>query len=373
MAQGINRATLPDEFYDKTSTRLLIQPEPQYMHGRMLLSAVSMGFERANMDMSLPLPGRDLSDGSGAGDYIGLDQLKFELDDPLAEEAIMVMTDFAPGSETPGHVIRFNRPKFADTTYSLASRRVAVGSTISVVPVNVQSEQVPLIVDRYAGPYDSANSRVAPLSISRFDAERMIHPAAKIAELHFTRDFHKFVDKVAVGLFDAVSSSNIVRPANMTADNDATQVGDFPMDYATLLDAEKVLDDLNIPRFSNGRRICVLTTLQTKQLVRDPEYQRLAQYHTDYNPLFKGTYVGTVGNIDIHKSTTLTQTANSSSIPIQYGQMFGPGMVGVGPAGSPRVVPNVQDNYGEDPIAIWIWYCAFGVLNETFGVSIRTS
>lgn len=369
----ISRATLPDEFYDKTSTRLLITPEPQYMHGRMILSAVSMGFDRANMDMVLPIPGRDLSDGAGAGSYIGLDQLKFDLDDPLAEEAVMVVTDFNAGSDTPGHIIRFNRPKFTDTTYTLASRRVAVGQQISTTPITVQSDQVPLMVDRYAGPYDGTNSRVAPIGISRFDAERMIHPAAKIADLHFTRDFHKFVDKVGVALYDAVSSSNIVRPSNMSTDDSAAQVGDFPMDYATLLDAEKVLDDLHIPRFGNGRRICVLTTLQTKQLVRDPEYQRLAQFHQQYNPLFKGTYVGTVGNIDIHKSTTLTQTANTNSIPIQYGQMFGPGMVGVGPAGSPRVVPNVQDNYGEDPIAIWIWYCAFGVLNETFGVSIRTS
>lgn len=370
---GISRQTLPDEFYDKTSTRLLITPEPQYFHARLILSAISMSFDRMNMDMALPIPGRDLSTGAGSGSYIGLDQLKFDLDDPLSEEAISVMTDFSEGSETPGHIIRFNRPKFTNTTYTMASRRIVPSQQISTTPVDVGSEQVQLMVDRFAGPYDQTNSRVAPLSISRFDSTRMIHPAAKIAELHFTRDFHRFVDTAGVTLYNAVASANVVRPLGMTTDDTSTQAGDFPMDYATLLDAEKVLDDLNVPRFSNGRRIAVLTTLQTKQLVRDPEYQRLAQFHEDYNPLFKGTYVRTVGNIDVHKSTTLTQTNNSNSVPIQYGQMFGPGMVGVGPAGAPRVVPNTQDNYGEDPLAIWIWYCALGVLNETFGVSIHTS
>jgi hypothetical protein len=70
---------------------------------------------------------------------------------------------------------------------------------------------------------------------------------------------------------------------------------------------------------------------------------------------------------------SLSTPANSSSVAVQYGQMFGPGMVGVGPADMPRVVPNTQDNYGENSLAIWLWYCAFGVLDDSFGLSIRTA
>ena len=372
MGNQASRATLPDEFYDVTSTKLLLTPEPQYLHARLIMSAVSTGFEKSNMQMSLPIPGRDIPDGV-TGSYVGLDQLQFELADPLAEEAIMVVTDFSEGSRNPGHVIRFNRPKFTDSTYTLQSRMVATGSAISTSPIAVQSEQTALVVSRIAGPYDNDNSRVAPLSISVFDAQRMLHSAASIHELHFTRDFHKTIDSIGVALFDNVQSTNVIYPDGMTADNDSAVAGDFKMDLATLLLAEKRLDDLGIPRFSNGRRMAVLTTQQKYQLTRDPEYQRQAQFHKDFNPLYKGTYVGTVSNTDIHMSTTLTVTNNSSSVPIHYGQMFGPNMVGVGPAQAPKVVANTQDNYGEDTLAIWLWYCAFGTLDTKFGVSIRTS
>jgi hypothetical protein len=145
------------------------------------------------------------------------------------------------------------------------------------------------------------------------------------------------------------------------------------MDFETLLRAEKVLNDASIPTFKDGKRIAVLTTLQCLQLARDPEFRQSAVFMPDLNPLIQGSYFKTVSKTHIYQSTTLNQTNNSSSVPIQYGQMFGPGMVGVGPASMPRVAPSTNDNYGEDPMAIWLWYCALGVLDDSFGVSIRTS
>jgi hypothetical protein len=236
-----------------------------------------------------------------------------------------------------------------------------------------RSHRVGRVGELRAGPYDSSQSAVAPLGIDRFDASRALHSFATIAELHFTRDFHKTIDSFGVGLFNAVQTANIIYPDGMTADNDALLAGSFPMDYATVAKASRTMDLLNIPYFPNGKRIMVLTVLQCEQLTRDPEFQRLAVFEKDYNPLYRGSYVGSVGQVDILKSTTLTTSSNSSSVAVQYGQMFGPGMVGVGPADMPRVVPNTQDNYGENSLAIWLWYCAFGVLDDSFGLSIRTA
>jgi hypothetical protein len=372
MAFGIQRATLPAEFYDRTSEKLLISPEPQYLHARLILSALSMSLDSmAGANIALPIPGRAIPDVGG--DYRKLQDMQFMLSDPIAEEAIVVVNDFSQEKPAPGHVIRFNRPRFTNTTYTFASREVPAGSTISTTPISVGSDQVELTVKRWAGPYDSTNSRVAPYAVSRFDAERSIHPLAKIADLHFTRDFHRTVDGFGVSLFDTVRSANIVYPTGISAVNDMLAVGSNPMDFETLLRAEKVLNDANIPAFGDGKRIAVLTTLQCLQLARDPEFRQSAVFVPELNPLIQGSYFKTVSKTHIYQSTTLNQTNNSSSVPIQYGQMFGPGMVGVGAAGMPRVASSANDNFGEDPMAIWLWYATFGVLDDSFGVSIRTS
>jgi hypothetical protein len=133
------------------------------------------------------------------------------------------------------------------------------------------------------------------------------------------------------------------------------------------------MDAANIPKFADGMRIMVITPLQQEQLEADPEYQRLARYTPQFNPLFLKSYVNSVGNFHIFTSNTLLTTANTNSVPIQYGQAFGPQMVGMGAQGMPRVVPSTNDNYGETVYAIWIWYAAFQVLDNRFGRSVRSS
>ena len=60
MAFGISRATNPQEFFDVTSSLLLIKPEPQYLHARLILSALAMKLGDGGMDMGLPIDGRDI-------------------------------------------------------------------------------------------------------------------------------------------------------------------------------------------------------------------------------------------------------------------------------------------------------------------------
>lgn len=371
MSLGIARATLPAEFQDVTSKQLLMTPLPQFLHARLIMSAVGQKLNTGSL--ALPLgPTREIN-GGGAS-YMGLTEMQYMLSDEIAKQAIRVQPDFseAARSNGVGHTIRINRPKFASTTYTMASRRLTAGSAISTTPVNAQSEQVPLTVERWGGPYDPAQNAVAPIGINAFDATRAIHSIPAIAELKFQEDFHRTIDSFGVTLFDSVASANIVYAGSMAADNDAKQTDDNPFDYATLLKCQKALDDLNIPTFSNGRRLMILTTKQVQDLMQDDQFQRMSVFN-EYNPLLKGAYVKTCCDFDILKSTTLNQVSNSSSVKVQYGQAFGPGMVGVGPAGMPYVSASTQDNYGQDFLAVWLWFCAFGVLDERFGLSVRSS
>lgn len=371
MSFGIQRATIPAEFQDVVSKQLLMAPIPKFMHARLIMSAV--GQKLNTNSMMLPLgPSRDIQSN---GTYATLEQMQYMLSDDIAKQAVRVQEDFSEAAQRGGvgHTIRINRPVFDATTYTMASRRLQAGATISTVAINAKSEQVPLTVERWAGPYDSTNSRVAPIGINAFDASRAVHSIPAIADLQFQYDFHRTVDSFGVTLFDSVASGNILYAGSMTSNNSSTAVDDNPFDFEMLLRSKKSLDDLSIPTFTNGRRIMVLTTKQGNDLQKDEQYQRLAKVHPQFNPLFIESYLGSCAGFDILTSVTLTQTNNSSSVPIQHGQAFGPGMVGVGPASMPMVIPSTDDNYGQDFKAIWIWFAAFGILDERFGLSLRSS
>lgn len=359
----ITRVSLPEEFFDITSAQLLVQPEPQYFHAQ--LAKASMAAELNVADSSLGLmTGRDIP--SQGGNYPA-NEGRLMLEDGNLSNAIMSIAGLSGQ-----HTIRMNRPKFADTTYTLASRTVTSGSTITTTPIDVQSEQVACTVVRVAGPYDSTNSRVAPFAVDEFDAKRSVHSLAKVVGAQMKRDFDKFLDSVLVAIYDVVPSANIIRPNGFTADDDSKVAGDAPLDLDTLFRAEEQLDTTNIPLFPNGRRVAVLQPRQLRQLKSDQDFARYVEFFRDVNPMF-GSYIGTIGKVDIFKSNTLTSKNNSSTVSIKYGQMFGPSMVGMGIGGVPRVLAASDDNYGLQAKVIWEFQFGLVSLDDRFGCSIRTS
>jgi hypothetical protein len=365
---SFSRATIPAEFLDVTSAELLLPAEPEYFHANVILNAAKVKLDFGG-SWGLPIPGRQLS-GGGAG-YAQLDEMLQKLvglPDAVYGDAIMVTPEWM--KKGVGHTIRFNRPNFDDSTYTKASRRVPTGATINQNPITVGSDQATITVERLAGPYSNANSQVQPYGLERFDFDRSIHDPNAIKDLHISRDFRKTIDTVGVQLFD---QGTAIYPTGMSADNDSLTAGDFPMSYEFLTRVILSLVTGNVPRFRNGRWMCVVTPLQMQQLSVDSQYLKLARYREDVNPIFKDNYRGTVGALDLFESNTLTVTNNSSSVPIQYGQAFGPKSVGWGMTEMPRVASNSSDNFGETPSVIWLWYCGSDVLNSDFQRSLRTS
>ena len=118
----------------------------------------------------------------------------------------------------------------------------------------------------------------------------------------------------------------------------------------------------------------IITPTQAQQLTDDRQFAKYAAANqsVDYNPLFKGNYFATVGNFDIFKSPQLTKNSGGAT-PVTYAQAFGPGMIGLGAGNLPHTAYNTQDNYGETALVVWLWYAAFGVLDNRFGCSLRTS
>lgn len=363
---GISRATLPQEFFDITSAQLLTEPEPQYLHAKLIMLGLGMSLASTGA-IGLPIPGRQYGmNGPAYGDN---EADRLTLSDPIHGEAVRVVTEL--GMENVGHTVRLNRPKFVDSTYTLASRSVAAGTTISTTPTTIGATQVPITLIRLAGPYDNSQGAVAPLAISRFDAGQSVHSMAAIKDRHLKRDFDKTIDSIGVTLFDSATTQT--RPRGFAVDNDSKVAGDAPLDYNTLARGCATMDRRNIPVFPNGKRVFVAHPEQCQQLTDDRQFNRLSEFDKGVNPLFAGTYWKSIGELDIFKSTNLTIVNNSSSVPIRYGQMFGPSAVGVGAGAMPRVAYNSQDNFGEDALVLWLWYCGMACLDSRFLESIRTS
>ncbi len=357
------RATMPEGFYDRTSDMLLVQPEPQFLYAELFLGALGISLVPPS---ELGVPGRAIG-GAGA-QYTAADADRLRLASPMFTQVIAASVDF---TAQPGNNMRINRPVFANTTYTEASRRVASGTTISTTPITAQSQQTNLTLFRYGGPYDSVNSRVAPFGIERFDANMGVHKAASIFGTHLVRDCHKFVDAVEVTLLDLANTA--VYPSGMTALNDATTAGAFPFTFAQLADTEAQMDTANLPTFPDGFRVFVGTPIQLQQLKNDSQYQRAAQFFPAYSILFP-QYVASVGKFHIFKSTTLTITANSSSINIHYGHAIAPGALLAGMGGDGlRVVAANEDNYGQTAKVVWLGDLAFGLANNSFVYSVRSS
>lgn len=364
----INRPSIPEEFYDITSSILLVQPDPQYLHALLfkmaLGAAMSLPF---GGPIGLPVPGRQVVDSGGAYTSALYDRLVLATPDPVYSQAINVIPDF---QKQVGETVRINRPKFGSGGFSLALREVTQGTTISQTAIDVSSEQVALTLRRYAGPYDTINGNVAPYAIDKLAASRSVHSMSQIVGKHLQRDLDKFLDTVLVTLGNLAATT--LWPQGYTSDLGSTQPGDMAGDADTLFRAEEQMKILSIPRFANGRYMAIITPTFSRQLKADPQWIAFSKYFPQTNPIYQ-SYVGTVGGIDVFESITLTSTTNGNGVPVFTSQVFGPSFFGAGAARLPQVMPNTNDNYGETALIVWLSYLAFGVLDQRFGIQIHTS
>lgn len=364
----VSRVTLPENFFDMTSPKLLLQPEPGYLFARLALAALGKDLPVPDM---IGLPGREVG-GAGAV-YADPVSQRFDMNNgaALMADAFAAKIDF---DAAPGQTVRLNRPLYPNTTYTATSRQVAANQSISTTPISVGSEQVDITCFRFAGPYDQTNTRVAPYGIDALDAKMGVHRLSSIVGGNLKRDFHKFLDSqyVTFGEGAVGAGTGAVMPRGFVADNDITVAGMAPMDYNTIARAERSLDEANIPYFAaTGQRALVLTPQQLQELKDDAQFARYADYFKETNPLFP-EFVGRIGKFDIFKSNTINKVANSSSVLVNRGLAFGPGIFGVGMAGAPKVAPSTDDNFGETAKVIWIAYLGFQMFDSRFGVSVRT-
>lgn len=372
----INRASLPEEFFDITSGMVLKQPEPQYIFAMLAKMAIGSAMMLAAQNQLGIVPGRAIPSSGLAYTLPGADRLALAQPDSQLGQTILSIAELA----TPqiGHTVRINRPRYGSGGFTLALREIASGAVISTVPIDLQSEQVSITLKRYGGPYDAVNGNVAPFALDRFDTSRSVHSLAAVTGTHMQRDFDKWIDTV-VATFLA-NGATALFPLGFTNVNASQQAGDMPGDIDLLFRSYATLKNANIPMFPNGRYRAFITPTFAQQIKNDPQAASYTRYDVaGLNPVTSPGGAPTAGYLfsftgcDVYEATTLPSTTNTNSVPVYTNIMLGPGMMGLGCGGLPYVTSSTDDNYGESAKVIWLSYLGFNLTDARFGVQMFTS
>jgi hypothetical protein len=372
----INRASLPEEFYDITSAKVLVQPDPQFIFALLAKMAMGSAMMLAAANQLGITPSRQIPNTGAQYTLPGADRLGLAALDPQVNNIILSIAEL--GTPQIGQTVRINRPRYGSGGFTLASREIPSGNVISTTPIDLQSEQVTVTLKRYGGPYDPANANVAPFALDRFDASRSVHSIAQVVGTHMQRDFDKWIDTVVAAFLAAGSTT--LWPQGFTADNNSAVAEDMPGDIDLLFRGYETLKTANIPMFPNGRYRAFITPKFSRQLKNDPQAASYNRYDTGgLNPVTapggmpQTGYLFSFTGCDVYESTTLPATANSNAINVTTSIMAGPGMMAMGCGQLPYVTSSTDDNYGESAKAVWLSYLGFNLADARFGVQLHTS
>lgn len=372
----INRASLPEEFFDITSGIVLVQPEPQYVFALLAKMAIGSAMLIAASSQLGISPQRQIPDSGLQYTLPGADRLGLAALDSQVNNVIVSVAEL--GTPQIGQTIRINRPRYGSGGYTLAAREVPSGAVISTTPIDVQSEQVTVTLKRYGGPYDPANGNVAPFALDRFDSSRSVHSIAQVVGTHMQRDFDKWSDTVVAAFLS--SGATTLFPSGFTAANSSAVQGDMPGDIDILFRGYETLKNGNIPMFPNGRYRAFISPTFSRQVKNDAQAAGYNRYDTNgRNPVTapggapNTGYLFSFTGCDVYESTTLPVIANTNSVNVTTSIMAGPGMMALGAGQLPYVASSTDDNYGESAKVIWLSYLGWNLADARFGVQMQTS
>ena len=379
----VSRLTLPSAFANPVDAMILAQPQPQFLGAMLIFQGAAAAELMQDLGGSIgPNAQRQFTNqGAAPGMMVpDLGAMQLDLLDPEQRASVLLrgpaVTVKSFLGKAANEVVKIRRPVFEDTTYTESSRDTT-RATISTASIGIQSEMVSITLKEFSGPYDQANSRVAPIGIENFDL-RMQQTTDLVAETGLTlrRDRMKWVDTVVwAKMVAAPASTSYVYPGDpdqaLSTDASAflTQ-GDRRVDVECLQRAGKILKDLGAPTFANGRYMAVLSTRQTLQLKNSSTWKNAAKYFPEKNPLFTG-YVGTVDNVDVFECATLP-TTSTGGITVQRGVVFGPGFLGYAIAEGCHVATADDTDYGRRVKIIWQAIERMEILDARLGVVVRS-
>lgn len=372
MSRGFNPANYED-FLDSVGAALMLPtPTAQFFFaqvataGRLNFAAMDAGAETVQQFVS--------AEGGGAMLPPDLDRLVRVAD---VFPGFVTAIDQFGGNK--GDTIKFQREVYSNGGLTKADRKIATNQQISTTGTAVTSEEVPVTLFPYGGPYASGATGVAPYQIEQFDAQYRANKIglASKATRHLKHDYMIWLDTVIRDEF--IAADTITLPADIA---DVTAFVDGAEEDVTgeqFMRALKTLKDRNWQPFSNGRYAAVVPTSFDLQMWNDPQYQRASESHADGRNQIFG-YIGSIKDCDIFECSTMKTYAAASTVAgtgggtvptgvgLNEGIIVGPGAVGFGTAAPhPEGVLGPVARFGDltnfGMMAQVIWYALHAIDN----------
>lgn len=266
-----------------------------------------------------------------------------------------------------GKTILFNRYPWLGGTMSESARALTQGTKVDTTsPMAVTANQVSATVKEYAGPHDGSN--VVPLGISEFLAKRAEHDVIEQVGKLLRRDKDAVHDAILRDLYLAVSN---VTTADGTAEGSITAGKAMTTD--TLAEIKYQLDARNAPKFADGSYGLVINPKANANLLVDAGFREAVRYAAA-DRLFRGEVGQYLGFRILVSNNMPTKAVGSAGGVTGYQSVaFGPDAVGAGHGLMPEVRHSTDNDFGRQDLVIWLCHAAYATLDARFVQRIITT
>lgn len=279
-------------------------------------------------------------------------------------------------SKTEGDTIQLDRYGLGlSGGYTLIARQLSEVQTIGINdPVNITAESITVMLQEYAGPYNSAANHIAPLGVTEkvaLRAQRKLiddnNPESftnSIGAQLLKGDLDKWHDKALLSLY--LTSPNTTNPGGKT---DTGVMASDKISTADLATIKEKMQVRGTPTFNDGLHVAVVSPRMEKHLKLDPDFRAACQFGAPGR-----LYRGELGTYEGFRfiSSTIFPTETINGLTGHLGVFMGPNAVGYGEGLPPEVRRNKNDDYERFLYLIWLTYRGYAVLNTNHTEVART-
>lgn len=381
--------SIPQDFIPRLEAELLVVPDKTFVYARWLRAAQLQSEMREAFPGEMDVIAAQVRQGApvdkGAVANM-IEAMSAGMGGPLDVSGGLVFPDmvkFAAEAKNPGEIILINRPKFLNSSTTLASRKFRAGDRMfGGTTQALQMDQVAITIDINVGPLDGSGNK-APISIFLFAQMRAFHDLLTMARLALVRDRNKFLDDNVITMLIAAAAAptsndgkGIIRGEDeLSANTGFTGATNEPFTFGIMPKIAERFAQRGIPGLNGERKyVLVLDTHQKQQLENDGGWQRLVRYYPEKNPVFPG-YVGETNAFILCESNNhprLTTLGAGSNITGYQAIALAPEVFGWALAMNPRIMRDKNDDGDNYARFGWQSFEGFSTLNADFVINAIT-
>ncbi len=345
-------SSLTQEFVDMLSAELIVEPDPQYVFAVLAGAARAGAMDFGAQGVSGVSGNMQAAMGAGMGSVRYLDPRWMS----IAADFAKVVSEPA----TPGKVILVDQPRYLGGTFTETSRRLTEGTAVSATPQAATMGQVTVTIREYGGPHDGTN--VAPIGITEFLKRRAKHDLVQYVGTLLRRDRNKFVDHVVSDLL--LTTTHVTTPGDV-AEGSLTAGAKLTEDE--LSEMLRKLQERNIPTFSNGLFMAVLSPKHLEDLKADSKFRESVRYLGTEGALVQGHVANHGGFMIVVSSNIPTAGVGAGSAVTGYrGVAFGPGAIGHAIGMDAEARRSKNDDFGREDRVLWLAHEGWALLDSDF-------